>query len=437
MITVKSDRTAYIPQGDRHIGYENDHLVEERLFEICDASLVDFSYKLDIKNTLDIVDLAPVRKTEDTVILSWKITSSVIGDGGIIKAQLRAFDESGERVWHSEIMDFFANPSINAEKEANEERIISEFEALEIRVQTAVNGIESSAQEAKSNSEIAKENAQTAIAQSERASISANAALVSEENSKTSETNAHMYYLLAKDDAEIAKSSCEKAQQSANTASDSAVLAQAKALIAAEQAEIATEKATSITTSASFAEQNAISARENAQSAKADAQNASLSAGNAVLSAQVASRSAENAQTSAYQASTSEQNADISAKRAEISEQNAKSSEDAAKEYASIASGITEYIKAENIIYDNSTTGMESTDVNGAIGELCANFGGLSFSVSESGILTITNEGCVNNKELADSNNNPLPSVTLLDQATQQKYNLYINDGKLAMEVIE
>ena len=159
MITVKSDRTAYISQGDRHIGYENAHLVEERLFEICDASLVDFSYKLDIKNTLDIVDLKPVTKTEDTVIVKWEITSSVIGDGGIIKVQLRAFDESGERVWHSEVMDFFADASINAEKEANQERILSEFEQLETRVDAAVRRIESSAQEAKTDSATAKENA--------------------------------------------------------------------------------------------------------------------------------------------------------------------------------------------------------------------------------------------------------------------------------------
>ena len=57
MITVKADRTVYIPASERHIGFENDNLTTRRLFEICDESLAEFNFKLDIKNTLDIIDL--------------------------------------------------------------------------------------------------------------------------------------------------------------------------------------------------------------------------------------------------------------------------------------------------------------------------------------------------------------------------------------------
>lgn len=148
MIVIRKDRSVYIPESDRHIGFENDHLVESRLFQINDASLFGFSFKLDIKNTLDIVDLVPFELTEDTMILRWDISAPVIGDGGIITAQLRAFDANGDRVWHSAAFELVSEPSVNAEKAANEERIITEFEQLEARVQSAVEGIEDSALQA-------------------------------------------------------------------------------------------------------------------------------------------------------------------------------------------------------------------------------------------------------------------------------------------------
>lgn len=150
MIVIRKDRSVYIPESDRHIGFENDHLVESRLFQINDTSLFGFSFKLDIKNTLDIVDLVPYELSNDTLILRWDITSPVIGDGGIITAQLRAFDTEGERVWHSAVFELVSEPSVNAEKAANEERIITEFEQLEVRVQSAVEGIEDCALQAQS-----------------------------------------------------------------------------------------------------------------------------------------------------------------------------------------------------------------------------------------------------------------------------------------------
>ncbi len=144
MIIIRKDRSVYIPESDRHIGFENDHLVESRLFQINDKSLFGFSFKLDIKNTLDIVDLVPYKLTDDTIILRWDISAPVIGGGGIITAQLRAFDTEGERVWHSAVFELVSEPSVNAEKAANEERIITEFEQLETRVQSAVEDIEDS-----------------------------------------------------------------------------------------------------------------------------------------------------------------------------------------------------------------------------------------------------------------------------------------------------
>lgn len=142
-----------MPENDRHIGFENDNLVERRLFEICDTSLFGFSFKLDIENTMNVVDLVPFAETENSKVYAWDITSGAIGKGGIVKTQIRAFDESGERVWHSEWIDFVANESINASKELDDERIISEFEQLEMRVQTAVSTAEASAQNALNDSQ--------------------------------------------------------------------------------------------------------------------------------------------------------------------------------------------------------------------------------------------------------------------------------------------
>ena len=60
MIIIKKDRSASIPQTERLIGFENDHLVEKRLFYVVDPSLNGFTFKLDVENTSDIVSLTPV-----------------------------------------------------------------------------------------------------------------------------------------------------------------------------------------------------------------------------------------------------------------------------------------------------------------------------------------------------------------------------------------
>ncbi len=203
LITVNGNRSVYVPESDRHIGFENDNLVEQRLFEICDASLFGFSFKLDIENTMDVVDLVPFAETENSRIYSWDITSGAIGKGGIIKTQIRAFDASGERVWHSEWIDFVANESINATKKLDDERIITEFEQLETRVQTAVNTTEASAQ----NAELSAEEASLSAQSSEKYALEA-------------QQSAEIASLVAKD----VNSAVQQAQ---NYASDAKVYAEA------------------------------------------------------------------------------------------------------------------------------------------------------------------------------------------------------------------
>lgn len=183
MITINKDRTVYIPESDRHIGFENDHLVETRYFDITDEDILSFNFKLDMANTKDIVDIEKVTLDDGKCVLVWKITSAVIGEGGIIPVQLRAFDETGEKVWHSHIMEFVADKSVNGEKQIDDERIISEFEQLEARVTNAVreaenmadtaseykNDAESARNDAESYSELAKQSEQAAKKSCDRA----------------------------------------------------------------------------------------------------------------------------------------------------------------------------------------------------------------------------------------------------------------------------
>ena len=150
MIIIKKDRSASIPQTERLIGFENDHLVEKRLFYVVDPSLNGFTFKLDVENTSDIVSLTPVTdsavdalfqesgETPSGVLLQWDITRGVLEDGGIITVQLRAFDTEGKHIWHSEKMDFIAGTSVKATEEASSEATLTEFEQIEMRVDKAL-----------------------------------------------------------------------------------------------------------------------------------------------------------------------------------------------------------------------------------------------------------------------------------------------------------
>lgn len=140
MIRIKKDRSAIIPDTERHIGFENDHLIETRLFCIEDTALADFTFKLDIENT-DVVSLTPVAASEAAVsgmLLEWPVTRDALGSGGLICAQLRAFDADGNRVWHSEKMEFTAGESVHTAANASNPATITEFEQIEKKVTQAL-----------------------------------------------------------------------------------------------------------------------------------------------------------------------------------------------------------------------------------------------------------------------------------------------------------
>ena len=102
--------------------------------------MADFTFKLDIENT-DVVSLTPVAASEAAVsgmLLEWPVTRDALGSGGLICAQLRAFDADGNRVWHSEKMEFTAGESVHTAANASDPATITEFEQIEKKVTQAL-----------------------------------------------------------------------------------------------------------------------------------------------------------------------------------------------------------------------------------------------------------------------------------------------------------
>lgn len=147
-------RKAIMSPNERKIGFENDNAVESRCFLISDPSLVGFSFKLDTDSG-NIIDLEKkISEDGKSAVLTWNITSGMLSDGNIV-AQLRAYNENTEQIWHSELMFFIVQGSLNAVSGVTD-REISEFEEIEQRV-TALK------EAAKAYSEAAQASAQEVI----------------------------------------------------------------------------------------------------------------------------------------------------------------------------------------------------------------------------------------------------------------------------------
>ncbi len=138
MITIYKNRHAYVPEEDRFLGFENDHLVESRLFCVEDERLKEYVFKLDIAETGNIVDLVRIADETNALVLRLDVTQALLGEGGTLTAQLRAFDAAGTHVWHSECMRFSAGYSVHATEDASNEHVISEFEQLEVRAEATL-----------------------------------------------------------------------------------------------------------------------------------------------------------------------------------------------------------------------------------------------------------------------------------------------------------
>ena len=128
---IISNRKLIIPQGERHIGFTGDNLVETRVFAITDKSLFNMEFRIDLEKTKETV-IAEKKLSDDgeTLYLTWNITSAVLKNMPAAEFQIRGFETDGEKVWHSEKGCFFVSSSVDVESEITPEQL-SEFQILE------------------------------------------------------------------------------------------------------------------------------------------------------------------------------------------------------------------------------------------------------------------------------------------------------------------
>lgn len=125
MITMQNWRVI-VPDTDRMIGFENDHLTA------CLGIAIDappgWSFKLDVEARYrkNIIDLA-----REGDRLSVTLTRSMLAVDGMYRCQLRGVN--GEQVRHTNTFNLYVGDSVGA-TEAFPEPLPSEFEQMEQRV---------------------------------------------------------------------------------------------------------------------------------------------------------------------------------------------------------------------------------------------------------------------------------------------------------------
>ena len=210
MIKIEG-RKLNIQDNERFIGLESDNKYETRQFEITEARLFNFDFRLEIKRADGIKDIAYLDKTveADRIVLTWEVLEKNIGDipegagSAWISIQLCGEGEHGIK-WNSEPAMVQVIYSINA-SEAYPDPLPSEFEQIEQRVTAAKTAaLEAAEQVANDKTEVA-ENLATILTKAQEAAESAAAALQSEINAKASEDNAKDYADEAERQADIAR----------------------------------------------------------------------------------------------------------------------------------------------------------------------------------------------------------------------------------------
>ena len=127
-------REVCIPQSEKFIGFENDNGVEKRIFEICDKSLFNLFFKLDIKEANCSLELEKsVSDDGERLHLLWNIQNGILCHGENLTVQLRAFNENLSLVWHSENVNFYVGKSIGEGAEYTDVQM-SEFLRIEANV---------------------------------------------------------------------------------------------------------------------------------------------------------------------------------------------------------------------------------------------------------------------------------------------------------------
>ena len=197
MIIVKN-RELIIPREEFNIGTNYDTNTEVRSFTLPRVTtggvdLASLSFKLDIKYAnggLDSSDLVK-ETTEDSIVLTWTITSSMLQVPGTVLIQLRATDEDGNVKWTSYQGATFVEDAINVP--AHYEGSLSELEQLESRVTSVLEGESSrvAAEEARAEAESGRVTAEEGRVSAEQSRVEAEQSRVDTEAQRVATFNAN------------------------------------------------------------------------------------------------------------------------------------------------------------------------------------------------------------------------------------------------------
>lgn len=136
-----------IPASEKRLGYEGDNAVATRVFQLTDMTLSEFTFKLDTQksdNSAGIVALSKAM-TEDHIQLTWPLLASEMDVPGELIAQLRAYNDDGEEVWHSGLGVFVVATSIHASGVFSSP-LPTEFQQFEATMTAAVELVQSVAE---------------------------------------------------------------------------------------------------------------------------------------------------------------------------------------------------------------------------------------------------------------------------------------------------
>ena len=145
MIIVKN-RTMVIPKIDRTLGTFQDTNTESRLFKIDrftegTADLSHLLFKLISRNENGVENPIHLEKavTNDAIYLTWQVQSNDIGVSGTLLCQIQGFDDQGICRWNSFIGAFYVEQNLGGEIDPKH---LSDYEALQMRLEKALQEIE-------------------------------------------------------------------------------------------------------------------------------------------------------------------------------------------------------------------------------------------------------------------------------------------------------
>lgn len=170
MITIKG-RQMLIPPKERYIGTTYDENSEQRTFLIdrvatngVDLSALTFRLDLEYENGNKDTALLEKEVQEDSIVLIWNITNSVLQVPGTVFIDIRATDTQGTVKWASFRAAVYVDTTINTPGSYTGK--LTELEQAEARIDTKIENLDAAEEQRKQN-ELARITSETLRQQEE------------------------------------------------------------------------------------------------------------------------------------------------------------------------------------------------------------------------------------------------------------------------------